>query len=174
MTQSEFLKDVSDPDNHRVLLWLALELTKGNGKPVAEFGAGHGSTKYLREYCIDNYRPFLSFENDKEWAEQHGSIIVRDWVASELYGAYSVVLIDQNPGDYRHQSMVRLKDTTDIIVVHDSEPDESMGYLLETIWHNWKYRVFIKGAKIWSAAVSNHYDLTQHVGEFIGNYKIEI
>lgn len=174
MIQSEFIKDVNDADNHRILLWLALQQTSISVLPVSEFGAGYGSTAYLQKYCSDSGRKFLSYENDAEWAEKHGSIVIKDWMSEDLYMPYSVVLIDQNPGEYRHQSMVKLKDDAQIIVVHDAEPDYSMGYCLEEIWHLFKYRVFIKGQKIWSAAVSNHYDLTKHVGEMIGDFKVEL
>ena len=50
MNQMEFLKNLQadNNDNHRVLLWKALECTKGE---VVEWGAGWGSTEYLRSYC---------------------------------------------------------------------------------------------------------------------------
>lgn len=173
MKQQEFLEGVSDPDNHRPLLWLAFELTKESKLPVAEFGAGYGSTKYLRQYCNDEKREFVSFDSNAEWAKQWSSIHTDNWLDPNLYKKYSVVLIDQAPGEYRHESMKILKEDAEIIVVHDAEPDYSMGYRLEEIWHLFKYRVFVKGEKIWSAAVSNHINLEEKTGQSIGNFKIE-
>lgn len=174
MVQQEFLEGVTDADNHRPLLWLALQLTVNNKKPVAELGAGTGSTPFLRQYCKDTERDFWSFDSNLDWAIKWKSEWVENWHQERIYQPYSVVLIDQAPGEYRHTSMIRLKDDADIMVVHDSEPDESMGYRLGEIWHLFKYRVFTKGDKIWSAAVSNSIDLTKHVGESIGNFKIEL
>ncbi len=174
MTQQEFLGGVIDAENHRPLLWLALEATSVSSLPVLEFGAGTGSTDYLRKYCSDTGRRFMSYDSNEEWAAKWKSRYIKNWMDSELYMRSSVVLVDQAPGEYRHQSMIKLKDDTQIIVVHDSEPDESMGYQLDLVWPHFKYRVFIKGTKIWSAAVSNHYDLTKHVGEMIGDFKVEL
>lgn len=174
MLKSEFLHDIQPAWNHRSLLWLALELTQNDMNPIGEFGAGSGSTPFLQKYCQDANRNFISYDSNKGWAEQWGASFVNDWNQEELYVPYSVVLIDQAPGEYRHISMVKLKDLASIIVVHDAEPDYSMGYRLEEIWGHFKYRVFHKGEKIWSAAISNSIDLTKHDGTFIENFKIEI
>lgn len=174
MTQTEFLHDVADPDNHRPLLWLALEATKDSFDPVYEYGAGNGSTKYLRKYCQDDVRELWSYDNNLEWAIQHKSIFTSSWMYDHLYRKCSVALVDQAPGEFRKYSIEQLKDKATIIVIHDAEPDESMGYELHTIWHLFKYRVFVKGKKIWTAALSNHYDLTKHVGETIGDFTVSL
>jgi hypothetical protein len=175
MTQDEFLKDVSDPDNHRVLLWAALEMGKecGSSGDVAEFGAGGGSTPYLRQYCKDENIEFHSFDSNKEWATIWGSIHISDWERGKCYAPYSVLLVDQAPGEYRHITIRNLKDYVGIIVVHDAEPDESMGYRLSEIWPLFKYRIFYKGKKIWSAAVSNSIDVNQ-LNNYITEYKLEL
>jgi hypothetical protein len=118
--------------------------------------------------------PFYSYDSDKDWAHKWGSDWVVNWFQRRLYVPYSVVLIDQAPGEYRHESMLLLSDMAQIIVVHDAEPDESMGYRLSEIWKYFKYRIFYKGTKIWSTAVSNSIDLTKFDNTFIGDYKIEI
>jgi len=170
----EFLDGVHDGDNHRPLLLLALEITEISKNPVAEFGAGTGSTPYLRKFCEDASREFVSFDSNKEWAEKWGSEYIESWRDEKLYKPYSVVLIDQAPGEYRHESMIKLKDDAEIIVVHDAEPEPKHGYRLEEIWHLFKYRVFVKGDKIWAAAVSNSIDLTQYVDTEFDGYKIEL
>jgi hypothetical protein len=174
MTQGKFLENVTDATNHRPLLWLALELTKDSKNPVAEFGAGYGSTPYLIEYCKDANREFYSFDSNYEWALKWQSEFAESWLEPRLYQKYSVALIDQAPGEYRKESIKILKDDADIIVIHDAEPDYSMGYELETIWHLFKYRIITKGDKIWTAALSNKIDLTQHANTSILNFKIEI
>lgn len=175
MDKKSFLNEpILESENHRPLLWLALVLTEYSKSTVAEFGAGTGSTPYIRKYCQDNDRGFIAFDSNKEWAEKWGAELVDNWNKDELYTDYSVVLIDQAPGEYRHQSMIKLKDKAAIIVVHDAEPEMNDSYLLESIWGLFKYRVFTKKDKIWAAAVSNHIDLNKHEGEMIGSYKIEI
>ena len=173
MTQEEFLKGV-DGDHHRVLLWLALDLTKVSALPVAELGAGYGSTPYLRQYCAKAGRKFLSWDNNKEWAEQWESEYIDEWGYPKIYGKHSVVLVDQSPGECRRDSIKILHNDAQIIVVHDAEPINSGSYKLETIYPLFKYIVFTKGENIWTAALSNHVNLCDHVGEVINNIKIEL
>lgn len=175
MTQAAFLNEpILESENHRPLLWLSLELTKDNPNPVAEFGAGTGSTLYIRKYCEGSKREFFSWDSNKEWAAKWKSVCVNSWLSDFLYLNYSVVLIDQAPGEYRHKSMERLKDKSAIIVVHDAEPEMDASYHLEEIWGLFRYRVFTKKDKIWTAAVSNFVDLHKFQNEIIGDYKVEI
>ena len=46
MKKEDFLKDVANWDNHRFLLWPALEATTGE---VIEMGMGQGSTPFLHQ-----------------------------------------------------------------------------------------------------------------------------
>jgi hypothetical protein len=158
------------------LLLLALELTKDSKLPVGEFGAGIGSTPYLRLYCMDNERIFISYDSNKEWADKWGSEFIDKWDAENIYSDYSVVLIDQAPGEHRHTSTASLKDKATIIVIHDAEPDHGCGYRLEEIWGLFKWRIYYKDyvSNIWSAAVSNFIDLSIYNNTTIGKFKLEI
>lgn len=140
MTQEYFLKDIDTWCNHRVLLWEALELTKDSSFGVCEFGAGHGSTPFLRQYCADANRTFVSYENDKEWADKCGSTFINNFLTSDIYTQYSVVLIDFAPGEHRHEAVAILKDLARIIVIHDSEVGGSGNYMYEKIYPLFKYR----------------------------------
>lgn len=162
--QSNFLKNIENWSNHRVLLWLALKETTGT---VCEMGCGHGSTNYLSEYCKKNKREFISLEGSKEWAEQFNSIYVEDWEKHE-HKEYDVLLVDHAPGERRHVDIANLKDSSKIIVIHDSEP-EATGYLLDRIWHLFKYRVDVKTNGAWATAVSNHIDITSWKGKTVAN-----
>lgn len=172
MTQEDFIKDVGSWDNHRVLLWLALELTKGSPLPVVEYGAGHGSTPFLRQYCEDAGRTFISYESNAEWAEKCGSIYIPDWLTADVYKDCSVALVDSAPGEIRHEIIAILKDKVDVLTVHDSEP-AATGYMLDKIWILYSYRVNLKSEGAWASAVSNKIDLTQFDGTLIGKFKIE-
>ena len=174
MTEDECLVGAGGGDNHLPLLWFSLELTKDSKLPVGEFGSGGGSTPYLRQYCKDDGREFYTYENNKVWGEKWGSTFVSSWLEQDLYRKSSVVLIDQGPAEDRHISIGMLVDKAVIIVVHDVEPENANSYMLHLIWHLFKYRILVKGPKIWTAALSNHIDLTRYDQTLIGNYKIEI
>jgi len=171
MTQENFLKDVSNWNNHLPLLWLALEATIRSPYPVVEYGSGNGSTNYLRQHCFDNSREFISYDNNAEWAEQMGSILISDWSTADIYKRSSVILVDNSPGESRHEIMAIMKDRSDIIVVHDSEP-AATGYLLDKIWPLYKYRINLTGGNTWASAVSNTIDLSIFVDQIFGEYKV--
>ena len=173
MQQSEFLKSCSHWNDHLPLLWLALEETKDSKLPICEFGAGDGSTPYLRQYCLDNNREFVSYDFNKEWAEKTGSIHIPDWDVADIYKEYSVVLVDESPGEHRHETLSILKDKALILVVHDSETPAT-GYMLNKIWYLFKYRVNLNkdmgGAE--ASAVSNHIDVAKWDGQELAGFKI--
>jgi len=172
MTQAEFLEDVEDISSHRPMLWFALELTSISALPVLEFGAGFGSTEALRRYCESDGRQFISYENNLEWAEKHGSTYTDNWLDPRLYQKCSVVLIDQGPAEDRKYSIGLLQNDAHILVIHDAE-EPGVSYRYDTIWHLFKYRIFTKGA-VWTAAVSNHIDITTYDQTFIGPFKLEV
>jgi hypothetical protein len=173
MNIEEFLF-AENGNNHRPLMWLALELTKGSKLPVGEFGSGHGSTTWLRHYCKDDGREFYSYDNNPEWGDQFGSQYTSNWDDPRLYRDSSVVLIDQGPADARKDSIRFLVNKADIIVVHDAEEEPNNNYHLHEIWHLFKYRVRLKGPKIWTAALSKKIDLTKYANTFVGEFKIEL
>ncbi len=157
MRQNLFFKNLQadNNDNHRVLLWKALEATKGD---VVEFGAGWGSTEYLRDYCKIKERDFTSFDNGLEWAKLHNSTYVKDWNSIHAWG--SVLLLDHAPGERRGEDMFRFKNEFEIIVVHDSEPIGAGNYGYEKYWGEFKYRADVKTIGAWATAVSNTIDIT--------------
>ena len=169
MNRMSFLKEMSGDNNHRLLLWDALKATKGN---VVEYGSGWGSTSYLSKYCKDAKRTFLSYDNGKDWAAKHGSTFVpnNDWGSINPTGG--VVLIDHAPGERRWEDIQKLKDSFEIIVLHDSEPVGAGDYKYEKIWHLFKYRVDVKTEGAWASMVSNTIDVTQFKGNSFGKYTI--
>ncbi|SRR6266496_541208 len=172
MTKDQFLRDVSGWNNHLPLLWLGLEDTQHNKHPVIEFGSGLGSTPILKQYCKDAGREFLSYDNNAEWAEQMGSILIPNWSTAEIYKRSSVILVDCAPGESRHEIMAIMKDRADIIIVHDTEKDGSGNYLYEKIWPLFKFRINLTGGSTWASAVSNTIDLSIFVGNEFGQYKV--
>jgi hypothetical protein len=169
MKQEVFLKNLQmdNNDNHRVLLWKALEATSGT---VIELGSGWGSTEHLRNYCKEKGREFLSFDNGEEWAKIHGSTFVpdNDWDSIDIKG--SVLLLDHAPGERRGDDLARFKDKFEIIVAHDTEPVGAGNYGYEKHWKLFKYRADVKTDGAWATAVSNTIDLKDWKGfTAIGN-----
>lgn len=160
MTKEEFLKDVAPWCNHRYFLWEALQATEGSDLPVAEFGSGDGSTPFLRKYCEDAGRVFISYDGNQEWADKCGSIFIPDWRPADIYKPYSVVLIDHAPGEHRHEAIAILKDLADVIVIHDTEIGAG-GYMYDKIWHLFKYRVDHLPEGAGASAVSNSLDVSK-------------
>lgn len=178
MTKEEFLEGVTNNDlDHRILLWEALELTKSG--LVVEFGSGHGSTPYLRQYCQFNSpgfsaRPFLSFDHNKQWAEATGATLVEnaDWENLKIAGDISVLFIDHAPGERRKEDLVKYKDLAEIIVIHDTEPPADHGYQCRQHFQLFKYCVEVKTNGAWATMLSNFIDLSVCVGRGNEHYKI--
>lgn len=152
----DFLKDVKNWDNHRPLLWWALEHTQDSSLPVLEMGCGEGSTPYLQDYCKRNNRTLISYDFNKEWADKYGAIHVTDWDTVK-HPDYSVVLIDHSPGERRWIDIKNLCNKVDYMVIHDSEPSAT-GYMLDKIWNLFPYRRDLKTSGAWGTIVS-----TKHV-----------
>lgn len=171
------LKDIGNA-SHRPLLLLALEATRGSPHPVAELGAGHGSTPYLNRYCSRSKRKLVSFENNQKWSEEFAKFdgnyfqrIYGNWDNAPLDQDWSVALADHAPEGRRHVDITRLAHKAAIIVIHDTEP-RSSGYMLEKIWPLFKYRSNIVTEEPYadSAAVSNFIDVTKWSGTRFVDY----
>jgi len=169
MTKTEFLENLQadSNDNHRLLLWCALNVTDGN---VVEFGSGWGSTSYLREYCKQSGRSFETYDNGEEWAKLHKSTFVPDNNWESINPKGSVILIDHAPGEQRHIDIKRLVDNFDIFVVHDTEPFGQGDYRYNNIFPLFKYRIDIKSTNLWATALSNTIDVSIFEGEAFGKY----
>ena len=174
------------------LLYLALSLTEDEDLPIVELGCGHGSTPYLSKYADEKNKKLVSIDTNEEWTEKfkplegknHSIFSLKDknlpiledegYINSTLSDGISVLLVDNEPGERRHQDILSLYKECSIIVIHDSEHPGSSDYKYEKIWPLFKYRinlyelptlVFPEGAtypetKISGASiVSNKYDL---------------
>jgi len=164
MKRKDFLEGATNNDqNHRILSWEALQLTTGN---VVEFGSGHGSTPYFRRYCTDTKRGFRSYDNNKEWAEATGAILVNDnkWDEINLTDV-DVLFIDHAPGEDRKFQIQKYKDIAKILVIHDTEPPADHGYQTRQYYPQFKYWVEIRSNGAWCTMVSNFVDLSSTHGK---------
>ena len=168
MTKEQFLKDVGNWSNHRHLLWPALEATKGDTNPVLEMGCGDGSTPYLQQYCKG--RTLRSIDSNKEWADKFGAEYTKAWDFHEWFykQKYSVVLVDQAPGEHRKQALelfAQFPIHAQIIVVHDSEPPgwNASDYRVRPLFKFWQYHIDFESPKpgAWASALSNNIAVTK-------------
>ncbi len=193
MDRNKFLEGLAgdDWDNHRILLWLALEQTKTGA--VMEFGCGDGSTRQLSEYCKANNRMLYSFETEQKYIDKFADCasdmhkftrIINNWhIAQDICPNPSVMLIDHAPGERRIVDMKNYSDKDfGIMVVHDTQPPPtSADYGYELVWPLFKYRVNLEVVKhesghnrTWASAVSNVIDVRTWAGIDTGfpDYKI--
>lgn len=168
MRKDEFLNNFANWDNHRVLLWPALEATTGT---VLELGCGDGSTPYLHSYCGEKERQLFSYDFNLEWSEKfrrfasggHQIKWVTDWDQVSIdHLSPDVVLVDHSPGERRWIDIERFAYKAKILVIHDSEP-AATGYMLDKIWGLFKYRIDYKTDGAWATAVSNFVDVSKWV-----------
>lgn len=162
MTKEDFLKGVANWDNHRYLLWEALEATIGD---VVEMGIGQGSTPFLHWYCADTNRQLFSYENDPAYCESfkhlctnpcHRLTLVTNWdVVFNEHKMPDVVLIDHAPGERRVIDIMKYASFAKIIVAHDTEPAADHGYQMSKAWPLFKYRKDFKSEGAWATMVSN-------------------
>jgi hypothetical protein len=167
MTKEAFIKGVANWDNHRRLLYPALQATTGE---VVEMGCGDGSTAFLREYCRDAGRMLYSYENNYDWwrrmsdynSPEHKVIHVTDWDVVALNHVHpSVVLLDHAPGERRKFDVEKFANKASVLVLHDSEPAADHGYQMRQHIKLFKYWIDLKTEGAWASAASNFVDVTQ-------------
>jgi len=173
MTREEFLKNIDNWSNHRILLWPALEAVKGPGKLVREMGCGDGSTEFLERYCDDNNMDLISYDSNAQWADKFNAILIDHWDgllhAWKLAGEKTaIIFIDHAPGDHRRKALQFFADNPEmfeIIVIHDSEPagHNASDYQVRELFSEFKYVKDLEAPapKAWATALSNTIDVTQ-------------
>jgi hypothetical protein len=160
------------------LLFKAMESTEGS---IMELGMGYGSTPLLNEYATKYKRELSSFDYNQEWRSKfdnilnayHKSYLIKDW--NEVYSNYptaSVIFIDQSPGEERKVTIENYKNTSGILVIHDTEPIGAGDYQVRPLFSKFKYKVEVQTDGAWATALSNEIDITKWIGERFGDYII--
>ncbi len=129
-------ESTNDWDSHKPALWLALKNTDGD---VVELGSGFGSTPFLKLYCAENNREFITYETNEEWAEKTGSIFTSDYF--KTLGKIDLLFIDAAPGEIRKELIHHYKDIANVIVVHDVEYGAEYVYGMGVILSSFKHRL---------------------------------
>lgn len=118
--------------------------SKGN---VLELGVGTFSTVVLHELC--SRRNLLSLDMNQEWIDNvkylgnyfHAIKKVESWIDLPAYKMdWSLVLVDQSPGEYRQVSVAALADRAKLLVLHDTESRNNI-YGYYNVLNKFKYLV---------------------------------
>lgn len=157
---SKYSKETS---THNPLLIQAVLMSKGD---VCELGSGFFSTPLLHWLCSLTGRNLVTYESDDDYYEfankfrsRHHKIIKVSSSFEEIDCTrhWGVVLIDHSPKKplRRGQDAVRLKNTADYIVLHDTEFEEEKHYGYDEMWPQFKYRHDWKKVKPFASVISN-------------------
>lgn len=168
MTRDEFISGMDDYSSHLPLLWEALEATEGE---VIELGIGNGSTPKLHEYCKQRKRSLFSYENDLEWYRKfehlrtptHAIEFTRNWVEPIERHRYTIGVLfsDERPGEVRKYNIAMFCNTAQVVIAHDSEKRNNIGYRYDLVHPLFKYHVNHVGEGPETSAFSNFIDVTK-------------
>jgi predicted O-methyltransferase YrrM len=153
---------------HMLTLMRALKETTGD---VCEVGAGFYSTALIHWLCSD--RNIVTYESDPDYfhyaskfkTTNHRVRKTEDFSDMDFERHWSVVFIDhtsdrsKNPHT-RGEDALKFKNA-DIIVMHDTEPENEAQYGYPLVWPHFKYRYNWTQNKPHCSAVSNVIDVTK-------------
>ncbi len=175
-----FLRCENGWANHLPLLLLALEATKNSPHPILQLGWHDDSTKPLHAYCLGEGRRSVLIDPDLKHIFHvrhldcpHYEIKCSTYDES-LFDRekWSVVIINNAPGERRKSDALRLEGHAEIIILRDSEPASDYGYRYSEIWSLVKSRVDIKSSGAWASAISFSRDLTPWRGTKLGPWTV--
>lgn len=138
----------------------------GTQGSILEFGAGLFSTPLIYWTCKANNRKFLSFENDKAWADKLKGLTtyIENWDDVPINEEFwSMVFIDHRPAMRRHVDAVRVKDNAQFVILHDSEPEIDKYYAYRRVYPHFKYVYQFTRLKPNTAICSNYFDPRLHI-----------
>lgn len=149
-----------NPEQASHLTYL-IDLVKKTDGPVLELGIGFGSTPVLHELCRN--RRLVSYENKPHFFEQfskyaapwHEMRFVNSWEDAEVERPWSVALVDQWPGLARRESLLKLRNWADFIIIHDTELRHNRFYHVRDVIRSFKYRVTYKQFEPYTSIVSD-------------------
>lgn len=154
--------------NFTTHLPMLLKCVKNTTGPVMELGGGYFSTPVLHWMCGEERRFLLTYDDDEKYfpfikgftSRRHRIKLIKDWNDIELKIHWSVVLVDHgNSMQQRVNTILKIKDSADYIVVHDTDHREFKP-LLEDLYKNFKYVYNWDGCSPRTSVLSNFKDIT--------------
>lgn len=167
MSREWFIDGLNAWNSYLPLLWQALECTEGE---VIELGMGNDSTLKLHEVCKD--RHLYSYENNLEWYRKfehlrngkHSIEFTQNWMEPIERHRYTVGVLfsDEAPGEYRKYNIAMFCNTAKVIVCHDAEPENAVGYRFDLVKPLFKYhKHYEHPSGTDAAAFSNFIDVSR-------------
>lgn len=151
----------NDWDSHRCLLWLCVNKLQPGF--IVECGIGYGSTPLLDSSCDK----FIAMETDKEWYNKFLLIIngivlhVDDWGSIKPIQS-DLLFVDCKPGEDRKKIIEKSKDTSKVIVAHDTENNADYVYGMQDVLSTFKYRLDFRPEGLpHTTAVSNFVNVAE-------------
>jgi len=144
---------------HQPCLHWCLNKTGGN---VIELGSGETSTGFISKLCSDS-RTFISLETnglfylsnkDKEWIKFVKVASITEIESILKNNTFGVVFIDHAPGEHRQTCIEIVKNSSDYVVVHDTE-EAGYGYDFSM----YKYKYTFEYYRPFTTILSNKYEI---------------
>lgn len=143
-----------------------IKVVQASEGPILEIGSGLFSTPLLHWLCHEKGRKLITYENNQDYfkfakrfqSRNHRIRFIKDWEEIDTEAHWGVALIDHEPAAQRRVDILRLKDSADYIIIHDTERESHYGF--DKVWPLFKYRYDWKGCKPWTTVVSNFKDLS--------------
>lgn len=147
---------------HMPLLIKIVQMSKG---PILELGSGIFSTPLLHWLCAEDERKLFTYENNLEYfpfakrfqSRNHRIRFTKNYKDINTEVHWGVVFIDHSPEYQRGDDAIKLKNSTDYIILHDTQELNHYGY--EDVWEHFKYRYDWKFCIPWTSVVSNKFSL---------------
>lgn len=152
--------------SHIPVLIKILEMSEG---PVLELGTGYNSTPLLHWLCRVSGRKLVSYESVPKFYElahnymrhDHEVHFIDDWDKLDTTKHWGVIFIDHAPGKRRVEEMIRLANSADYVVAHDTEPRSDWHYNYSRGFPSYKYHYMYKKAYPYTSVLSNFKDVTK-------------
>ena len=152
--------------SHMPVLIKVLEISEG---PVLELGIGPFSTPLLHTLCEIRNRSLVSYENDPNYmnshrafpSDSHKMFLVENWDDAKIDDVkWGMAFVDHGPDHRRNTEIRRLKDNSQYVIVHDSEPNNNPLYRYEETFSLFKYRFDFTRLFPYTSVLSNFNDIT--------------
>lgn len=154
---------------HLRLLLVALAATEGD---VLELGMGESSTPVLHEICRAMERNLVSYDTDPKYVDEYQRRYGPDsfqhvihhcgreeWDKAEISKPWAVVLIDHKPAKRRYTETLRLAPYAQVIVCHDTQPENERVYQWGRAFKHFSFRHDDLTARPHTTIVSNFIDV---------------
>lgn len=134
---------------HIPCLLKALRMTSGD---VLEIGSGYFSTPIIHLLCVPRGRRVVTMESDPNFipitrqfeGPLHTVELVNNWDEARVDGHWGLAMVDHHPPLRRREEVTRLADCAELIVLHDTSPEQDHVFQYSVVWplfrwiyHHW-------------------------------------